>query len=71
MQRCREIRENGTGEEVRQRRAMEVLQPAGNSSEEIIKGFRIIERSAFFPRQSGGFIKLSNGVITLLSGLSK
>lgn len=50
---------------------MKVLQPAGNSSEEIIKGFRIIERSAFFPRQSGGFIKLSNGVITLLSGLSK
>ena len=50
MQRCGEIRENGTGEEARQRRAMEGLQPAGNSSEEIIKGFRIIERSAFFPQ---------------------
>ena len=31
----------------------------------------LLREVLFFPRQSGGFIKLSNGVITLLSGLSK
>lgn len=62
----RERAENGTGEKVGEWRAMLVLQPAGNSSEEIIRGFRFIKRNAFLFRQSGGSMKLSNGVITLL-----
>lgn len=66
MQCCREIQENGTGEKFRQWISILVWQPAGNTSEEIIRDFRFSERNAFLCRQSGRFMKLINGVIILL-----
>lgn len=51
---------------MRQWVAMLVLQSARNPLKEIIRGFGFIKRHAFLFGQSGGSMKLSNGVIILL-----
>lgn len=53
-------------ERFRQWIIMLVLQSGGNSSEKIIRGFRLVERNVFLCKQSEGSMKLSNATIILL-----